>query len=257
MADTDDDLKEEIKFAQQMKDLYCDESGKETNPEKTAEKIHQIGRIYRKLSPNKISLIKSAGLFNAAIVRNPSNVDQVKSDLSELCQHILKQSDANKKKANLIEKADEVKSAINNLRKNVNLLLGTTLPKISDKIKQENFHKLMSDKISAIKQINKIIASNYKSIMADISKFCEDVMGKPPCEYVIVALGSLARDEITPYSDFEHIILLFDDENYESHLNYFRWLSVIFHVIVLNVQETIIPSLNVNSLNNKNGRLVL
>ena len=48
-------------------------------------------------------------------------------------------------------------------------------------------------------------------------------MGKPPCEYSIVGMGSLARKEITPYSDFEHIIFLHDDENYDQHLEYFRW----------------------------------
>ena len=45
--------------------------------------------------------------------------------------------------------------------------------------------------------------------MADISQFCEDVMGKSPSEYAIVGMGSLARTKITPNSDFEHIILLF------------------------------------------------
>ena len=80
-------------------------------------------------------------------------------------------------------------------------------------------------------------------------------MGKPPCEYAVVGMGSLAREEITPYSDFEHIILLSDDENYASYLNYFKWYSVIFHITVLNLKESIIPSLNVSSLNDNNCRL--
>ena len=113
----------------------------------------------------------------------------------------------------------------------------------------------MSQKILATRELNKTIADKYKQIMADISQFCQDVMGKPPCEYAIVGMGSLAREEITPYSDFEHIILLFDDKNYKCHLEFFRWFSVIFHVIVLNLQETIVPSLNVENLNDKNCRL--
>ena len=47
-------------------------------------------------------------------------------------------------------------------------------------------------------------------------------MGKPPCEYTIAGIGSLAREEITAYSDFEHIILLCDDKNYQSYLAYFK-----------------------------------
>ena len=76
-------------------------------------------------------------------------------------------------------------------------------------------------------------------------------MGPPPCKFAIVGMGSLAREEITPYSDFEHIILLEIQEMYEIHLEYFRWFSVIYHVVILNLQETIIPSLNIRYLNDK------
>ena len=256
MTDVDaEDHEKEFRLAQQIKDLYCDESGKEIEPENAAEIFHQIGRIYRKHSSDKISLIKSAGLFNAAIIRNPSNLDQVKSDLSELCQHILLQANADKQNADLIKKAEEVKMSINKLRTEVNSFLKAALPKIPATHSRIEYHKLMSNKIAAIQQINKTITASYKNIMAEISKFCEDVVGKSPCDYVIAGMGSLARDEITPYSDFEHVILLYDDENYISHLEYFRWFSVIFHVIVLNLQETIIPSLNVCSLNDENENL--
>jgi len=44
--------------------------------------------------------------------------------------------------------------------------------------------------------------------MACVSKHCIEIMGKPPCKYALVGMGSLAREEITPYSDFEHIIVL-------------------------------------------------
>jgi len=63
--------------------------------------------------------------------------------------------------------------------------------------------------------------------MSNISQFCEDIMGKPPCQYSIVGMGSLAQEEITPYSDFEYIILLCDDKNYKSYLEYFKWFSTL------------------------------
>ena len=91
--------------------------------------------------------------------------------------------------------------------------------------------------------------------MAELSQYCEDVMGKAPCEYSIVGMGSLAREEITAYSDFEHIILLCDNKNYKSYLEYFKWFSVIFHIVVLNLQETIVPSLNIASLNGEDSSL--
>ena len=251
MSDVEERYADEFKFAQQMKDTCCDESGKETNPAMAAEILHQIGLIYRKRSPDKISLIKSAGLLNAAIVRNPPNVSQIKSDLSELCRHILEQSNANNQTADLIGKSQQVKVSVTNLRNEVKVFLESKVPKISEITSKTNRIALNKAKTMAIQQLNKHIAHNYKQIMAELSQYCENVMGKPPCKYVVVGMGSLAREEITAYSDFEHIILLFDDENYKSYLEYFKWFSVIFHIVVLNVQETIVPSLNIASLNGK------
>ena len=42
-------------------------------------------------------------------------------------------------------------------------------------------------------------------------------------------MGSLARNELTPYSDFEHIILLSNNENYSLHVEYLRCYSVVFY----------------------------
>ena len=254
MAYHDERYEKEMELARQMKEKCCNKSGKEKDVKNAAKIIHQIGLIYRKRSPDKIALIKSAGLINAAIFRNPSNATQIKSDLSELCQHILHQSNANDQSADLIKKSEEVKSSITELREEVNSNL-TKVPQIPKHATKQTVQTLNAQKISAIQQINKAIACKYKSIMADISHYCENVMGKPPCDYAIVGMGSLAREEITPYSDFEHIILLFDDVNYESHLEYFRWFSVIFHIIVINVHESIIASFNIHCLNSKDCSL--
>ena len=245
--------KEEIILAQQLKENYCDNLGRETNTKKAADIFHKIGLIYRKLSPDKISLIKSTGLLNAAIFRGSSNLSKIKEDLSELCQHVLQSANAKKQDEDLIKKGKEVKRSIVELRKEVRTFLKTEVAKERNPKKKAS--NLNTEKVFAIEQLNKLIADKYKQIMVDLSQFCEDVMGKPPCKYAIVGMGSLAREEITPYSDFEHIILLPDVKNYKSHLDYYRWFSVIFHVVVLNVQETIIPSLNIRSLNDKNSSL--
>ena len=255
MSDVEERYEDEFRLAQQMKDTCCDESGKETKPAKAAEILHQIGLIYRKRSPDKISLIKSAGLLNAAIVRNPPNVSRIKSDLSELCRHILEQSNANNQTADLIGKSERVKDSVTNLRNEVREFLENKVPRISEITSKTSGIALSKSKTTAIQQLNKLIAHKYKQIMAEISQYCEDTMGKAPCEYAIVGMGSLAREEITAYSDFEHIILLFDDENYKSYLEYFKWFSVIFHIVVLNVQETIVPSLNIASFNGKESSL--
>ena len=89
MVDIEEGYEEELELAREMKEKHCDQSGKETDLENSAKILHKIGLIYKKRSPNKIALIKSAGLINAAIFRNPSSTLQIKSDLSKLCQHIL------------------------------------------------------------------------------------------------------------------------------------------------------------------------
>ena len=255
--DENPDQETELNLANRLKNKFCDDTGKETQPKRAAEIIHKLGKIYKTRSPDKISLIKSVGLFNAAIVRNPSNLSEVKNDLSDICQHILNVAHAKLQNADLMKKAREVKQLFNEMRDEVDQLLEKTenqTTPFSQFKPVKRFFKGQIErpqtiiKIASVQQLNEIIALKYKQIMANLGQFCEDVMGKPPCKYAIAGMGSLARLEITPYSDFEHIILLLDDEKYESYLEYFRWYSVIFHTVILNLQETIIPSLNIETL---------
>ena len=192
-------------------------------------------------------------MFNAAIVRNPLNIFQIKSDRCEICRHILLLAKAKDQNADLIDKAEKIKLSITQLRNDVKKSLFNAVPKIAN-ISGE-LAKQQSSKITGIKQLNEMIADKYISITKDLSQFCQDVIGTPPCKYAVVGMGSLARQEITPYSDFEHIILLSDDENCELDVEYFRWYSVIFHIVILNIGETIIPSLNIYTLNDKHSSL--
>ena len=257
--DENPDQETELNLAKLLKNKYCDDTGKETQPKRAAEIIHKLGKIYNRRSPDKISLIKSVALFNAAIVRNPSNLSDVKNDLSNICQHILNVANAKLQNADLMKKAHEVKQLFIELRDEVDQLLEqaenqktpfSQFKHVKLFLEEQVEKQQAITKISSVQQLNEFIALKYKQIMANLGEFCENVMGKPPCKYAIAGMGSLARLEITPYSDFEHIILLFDDEKYESYLEYFRWYSVIFHTVILNLQETIIPSLNIESLGN-------
>ena len=103
-------------------------------------------------------------------------------------------------------------------------------------------------KIKNVKDLQNGIARRYTEIMAFISRD----HGTPPCEYALIGMGSLARKEISSYSDFQHIIALEEllhVQNPQDILEYFRWYSVIFHIIAINLQETIIPCVWIRSLN--------
>ena len=254
----DELLQREYELAQQLKNV-CDDSGREIVPSKSATIIHELGLIYRQRSPDKFSLIKSAGLLNAAIIRKPSNVSEIKQDLADLCKHILQQAEAANHTADLIEKAKEVKSSFTQLRNEVDQFLSnskSTKNKIStESALNEITTKLEEDKISNIQFIQTKITDTYMKTMANLCEYCENVMGKPPCQYTVMGMGSLAREEATPYSDFEHMITL-EEANYRpQHLDYFRWFTLIFHIVILNVQETIIPALHIPSLNDKDSKL--
>ena len=114
-------------------------------------------------------------------------------------------------------------------------------------------------KFKTIRILQEKISSDYTKIMAEIMLYCRTVMGNTPCTFALIGMGSLARKEITPYSDFEHIIVLEENcqhrPDYENLLEYFRWLSVIFQIVLINLQETIVPSVDIESFKTiKNGK---
>ena len=236
-------------LALELKDA-CDSNNLEINPCESAKIIYKIGLEHFKLSPDKISLVRSVGLLNSALAREPNNASEIENDLAKVCQHILLQANASPQTADLVQEAKYVKSQIESMRaKTIQALTKIKLIKTSNQQEKLNSEQKMT--IKSVKNIQQQITSDYKQIMIELCQYCIDVMGPPPCKFAVVGMGSLARKEITPYSDFEHIILMEILDNYEIHLEYFRWFSVIFHTVVLNLQESIIPSLNVKYLNDK------
>ena len=100
-----------------IKETCFDETGKEINASKTCEILHQSGKIYQKQSPDKLPLIKSIGLFDAAFVRNTLKRSETEIDLSETCRYILEKVKAKIQNADLIKKADQAKILFQKWRK--------------------------------------------------------------------------------------------------------------------------------------------
>ena len=251
-------IDEEEMLADKLKQI-CNDKGQETNSIKSAAIFHKMAHIYRKriqvqhdnLTSIMMNLIKSAALYNAAIKRSPQNVEKLQADLKLHCEDILDFASAKQTSADLIQEAEKVKKKFQNMGSFVNeKIFKDTDRNLSLKQEQE--------KINYIKDLQNKITQDYTQIMADLSLYCEKVMGKAPCKFTVIGMGSLARKEITPYSDFEHIIVLetlYQEEmQKENVLNYFRWFSVIFQTVVLNLQETILPSVSIYSLNNKESK---
>ena len=227
---------------------------KETNPKKAAKVIHQLGRLYRSKSRDKISLIRSAILFNAALARNPDNVADVEADLRELCEHVLVLAGARQKQADLINQSKIVRKELNAMRKKSEQEI-KNLNRISDNSFGNDLRKEEETKISAVRTIQKNITDTFLNIMHNISQFCEEVVGAAPCRHALVAIGSPSRSEVTLYSDFESLIVLEDriedikdSDNYEAVMEHFRWLATIFQLVVVNIGETVIYDAAIESL---------
>ncbi|CAB4039684.1 tetratricopeptide repeat 28-like, partial [Paramuricea clavata] len=99
----------------------------------------------------------------------------------------------------------------------------------------------------AVEELYRLISVDMKEFMKKI--LCQSIekFGSPPCAFALVGLGSLARQEMTPFSDFEFIFLIETDT--EEIRSYFRKLTYYMHIRVLNLQETLIPSLGLKHLN--------
>ncbi|CAK8694549.1 unnamed protein product [Clavelina lepadiformis] len=137
------------------------------------------------------------------------------------------------------------------IKDETNQRLSQTHP-IDDNVNIEEQEELEKKKIAEIEEVQNMITLRYKEKIQFVSQECVGLMGKAPCEFALVGLGSLAKKEVTPYSDFENIILLEEfpskNNNYLAAVEYFRWFSLLFHIILINLKETIIPCLDISSL---------
>ena len=249
----------EKQLANQLKQI-CNHNGQEIDPAKSIPILHQLGKIYYlkgKQGPDLVCLIQSAALYNAAIARSTKNAEEIEKDLQQLCEYVLVQSRAQNQNADLIKHAKSVKKEFKKLRYNVKQKL-KSIPQIPNATTKDKFENIEKQKIASVRSIQNYITVCYTKIMANLAKHCHWIMGKAPCRFALIGMGSLARKEITPYSDFEHIIALEDEVVSKSVQNameeiiipYFKWFSVLFHIIIINLQETILPNAAIPSLNN-------
>ena len=97
-------------------------------------------------------------------------------------------------------------------------------------------------KVWIIQWLYKFIAYRINILLAEMVKECIRIIKKkPPCDYALLSTGSLSREEMTPYSDLELLILIEDKEeekvNNENRV-YFKELSQLLQFKILNLGET-------------------
>ncbi|XP_078490976.1 uncharacterized protein LOC144747085 [Ciona intestinalis] len=253
--DRSEKCEEEDRLVGQLK-LACDKDNKEVDLKKSSQALHGMAKLYAaNTEQEKLSYIRSAALFNAAIIRDKGNTE-IKINLDNLCSTVLNAAKEKIGDENLVQFSMEVKRKLENYRKE---LKSVELPLIPDNVKGEELVALQKQKIDSVSKMQDDVTAKYTELMKHVSDKCEMIMGKPPCKYTVVGMGSLARAQITLYSDFEHVIVLDDKvenlnkQEREKVMRYFRWFTTIFHIIVINLGETIIPAVAIPTLNGEKG----
>ncbi|MBA3238877.1 MAG: tetratricopeptide repeat protein [Parachlamydiaceae bacterium] len=111
---------------------------------------------------------------------------------------------------------------------------------------EDNLERAKAFRFLYQQTITKKLKAFIDEIAQDVVKQMAEWEQKTPCDYALIGLGSLAREEMTPYSDFEFAILI--DSEKEEDKEYFRLFTNLLHLRFINLGETLLPSLNINSL---------
>ena len=106
-----------------------------------------------------------------------------------------------------------------------------------------------------IRQLFTEIQEFIKDAVGLILDECIQVLGQPPedVSFAFIGFGSFARAEATPFSDLEFALLIEEGKINPSVKEYFVKLMEYFNYKMLNLQETILPSMCIPSLNDGNN----
>ena len=165
--------KEEAELQAQLRSL-CNGSGQELYPDQSAKIFDKLGLLYQAKSLDKISLIQSAALFNAAIVRQRFH-QEFRDHLQDLCKKVLNFAGARLKDADLVSLAKGIKEdQLSKLRSNVirNLKNVKKIPNGPEDSSE------ISDYVGQVRILQNGLSEDYKRIMADVSNKCIEIMGR-------------------------------------------------------------------------------
>lgn len=223
--------------------------------------LMKLGEWYTreaKTTGNCADFVKANGLFNAALVR----MRMMKCELQEevalsrivyTYQAFLRVVTNSEVVASSEEVRDEIrrhKDFLEDERKKIKSRVEdiSTDFERNPRTGAEETKKLWRVRGEKIYDVFGGIQDMLTNLVGTLIKECESVLGRAPCKYAIIALGSVGRMEATPYSDLEFAILL-AEKVLGNKFQYFRILTHFLHLKIVNLGETILPTLGIKHLN--------
>ncbi|WP_166158550.1 tetratricopeptide repeat protein [Neochlamydia sp. AcF84] len=194
--------------------------------------IERLGDIYLRKETSE-TLLQAAGLYNYALHKAPQERQKVLKDrLSEVQNLLVKQCKGKPFETVVVEKQFE------NNRK--------VLKKFREEIEEKIQRLPETPSSQEVRKLYAEIACQIKIFFRQLAIQVFDNLGSAPCDYAMIGFGSLAREEMTPYSDLEFGILI--EEDTLGNREYFKCFTILLHLQVINLGETILPALNIPCL---------
>ncbi|XP_028399863.1 uncharacterized protein LOC114523203 [Dendronephthya gigantea] len=237
-------------FAEQLKVAGTDLS-------KQVPALLGLGEWYlkkAKTTANGADFTKADALYNAALVRSRLANHEIGEEQIILTRIVETYQEFLYALPNELKvSVDEIRNEIDSHKKflaNERRIIKERVKEIDSRSngdkKTEDHYEIHADQMH---DVFRDIQNMYIRLVSMLTKECVSKLGQPPCNFAIIALGSVARMEATPYSDLEFAIL-YSDPGIADKINYFRVLSYFLHLKVINLGETILPALGIEELNN-------
>ena len=254
--------REEEKLAKKLKKL-CYPNGREIDLSKTGKLFHKIANLMRDRNDDKTCYVQSAIMYHAALLRDTTNAEEIRADLKRLYSGTLRRAGVKSKRPTLMELSEQAVEKVRQFREKIVEKLKDMVV-VTEGAKGMELRDLEERKVTQVQAIQTTVTADMIALMSDTIKACMGLLGKPPCDFAIVGIGALARNEITPYSLFEYMITLQRGSQHRHDTkrvqNYFHWFTTLFNMILVSLGETdasngAIPSLK-DLKNSPNSGLV-
>ena len=107
---------------------------------------------------------------------------------------------------------------------------------------QEQAHKAEQNYIEGSRKVFESISQALRKFLSRLYRECEQELGPPPCKYAVMGMGSMASQQMTPYSNLAFSILVEapkDNQQANQWRAYLRKLTHLVHFRVINLGESV------------------